>query len=125
MDLYLTASNLISKYVLGVDANSFYTATTNLLVIDPIYRDLIEELCEYGDDYYQHDSYIQKVQLASALAKLEYQYCIDIFEVQKSIPFNGNKDEIQKVIDEYAKYSNTITQTLDEFVAYIYELRTQ
>jgi len=124
-DSYIQVSNVIAKFMLGVDADAVYSAITNLLVIDPIYRDLIEEICAYEDgDYYMHDSYINKVKLAAALAKLEYKYCIDIFETDMAIPFNDKKDAIQKVIDEYTAYSNTITETLDDFIAYVYSLRT-
>lgn len=124
-DSYIMISNTIAKYMLGVDADAVYTAINNLLVIDPIYRELIEEICDYGEDYYIHDSYINKVKLAAALAQLEYKYCIDIFENDMAIPFNDKKDTIQQVIDMYTEYSNTITETLDGFIEQIYELREQ
>ena len=125
-DSYIMVSNVIAKFMLGVDANAVYTATTNLLVIDPIYRELIEEICAYEDeDYYMYDSYVNKVRLAAALAKLEYKYCIDIFKCDMATSFGDKKDAVQQVIDEYTAYSNTISENLDDFVAYIYELRKQ
>ena len=124
VDLSVTLSNLISKTLLGLDANAFYTAATNILTIDPIYRDLIEDLVSYSnDDWYMYDSYIHKSRLVAALAKLEYAYCIDIFKTQLLTLDPYKKAAVQQVIDEYTAYSNTIDATMNDFIAYIYELR--